>query len=234
MNNFRNPSRPTPQELHLGGGCRFLQRANQMPLATSAFTIGLLDVEGVKHVLMVMNSEEVRPDGSVKPAGWGIPGGGIKEGENPSAAATREFQAETGLDAASPKWERYEHNLLEAKPGGGFAYHRCHIPISDYTRIERQTLIHVFTADVIWNGPVAELFGERHAESPFGSLVVELTKEDGERLGIEEAKTGEIVALGLFPLDELLDFERPHDGFYKVHLNRIRLALEPYMARVCA
>jgi hypothetical protein len=129
----------------------------------------------------------------------------------------------------NPKWERYEHSLLAPKPGG-FNYTKCHLaagtPIS---KGMRQTLVHVFTAEIVWEGPVAEEFGKL-LEAGEG-LIFDLTPEIGERLGIGEAKTGEIDAIGIFSLDELLSGDS--EGFYKSHLHRLRLALEPYMARVC-
>lgn len=231
MNNFRNSSRPTPQELHLSGRCRFLQMSEEIPLSVSAFTIGLLDVNGVKCAVMVHNTEERRPDGSLKPPGWGIPGGGVnRPGESPEESAVREFMDETGLQVENAKWERYEHSLLTPRPGG-FNYLKCHLSAGvPIVRGMRQTLVHVFTADIIWEGLVAEELGKLFEAGE--DLVLDLTPEKGETLGIKEAQTGEIDAIGLFPIDELISGEG--EGFYKSHLHRLRLALEPYMVGVSA
>ncbi len=235
MSNFHSSSRPSPQELHLSGRCRFLQRAGEIPLAASVFTIGLLDVNNVKHVLMVYNTEERRPDGSVKPAGWGIPGGGVLPGEEIADAAVREFHGETGLTASSPIWERYEHNLLIPSGGGRYRYERCHrIEPADVARATKQTLVHVFTIPAenwVWEGPVAERFNDL-LDSGSSSLMVQFAPGDGELLGVAEAEgpagKQEITAVGLFPLDELLNGEKPPQGFYVSHLSRLRLALERY------
>lgn len=228
MRDFRSSPRISPEELHLSGACRFLRQAERIPLSTSAFTVGTLDVNNVKHVLMVLNSEEHRPDGSVKPAGWGIPGGGVLESEAPAESATREFRDECGLEATNPVWRRYEHNLLTPRPGDGFYYNKCHLFLSqggDLSRVTRQTLVHVFTADII-HGPVTDMLQLRRALCPTEDIVVRLDSELGEKLGVEEVRTQEIEAIGLFPVIELLNREKPREGFYRSHLARLSRVLD--------
>ncbi|MDT5037491.1 MAG: hypothetical protein QOE03_2676, partial [Micromonosporaceae bacterium] len=45
------------------------------------------------RVLLVRNS-----DSSELPGLWGLPGGGVEQGEHPDAAVVRELREETGLD----------------------------------------------------------------------------------------------------------------------------------------
>ena len=223
--------------MHLSGKCRFLQQTDRFPLATSTFTVGTVKIGSADYILMVKNAEERRKDGSgTKPSGWGLPGGGVETGEDLAVAAVREMKSETGFTAINPQWRRYDHNLLESIPGGGLKYTRCDRIERDRLDIrecERQTLVHTFTATLIWEGAAAEAFEFIRAFSP-NNLVLNIDPQMGERLGIQEACMGddgsqEIVALGLFPVVELSDyFEAPPSGefFYRSHLSRATKALE--------
>lgn len=239
MSNHNRNLRLTPEELHLTGKCSLLQETN-LPLFVSVFTVARVDVGGERHVLMVHNVEERRSDGTTKPAGWGLPGGGVRPDETPTEASVREVLYESGLHVVNPTWERYEHNVLTPHPGG-FAYMRCHLALRALADDEfvlesgmRQTLVHIFTADLPWEGQVAEMFNLRLALIPGEPLVLELSPEMGERLGIREVcecpeKPQEIDAIGLFPLADLLDGKVPPEGFYRSHLARMRRVLEKYM-----
>ncbi len=242
MSNHNRNLRVSPEELHLTGQCALLAQED-LPLFVSVFTVARVDVNCEQHVLMVHNAEECRPDGTTKPAGWGLPGGGVRPDETPAEAAIREVLYESGLHVVNPNWERYEHNVLTPHPGG-FNYKRCHLALREIADDEfvlesgmRQTLVHIFTADMPWEGQVAEMFNLRLALIPGEPLVLDLSPEMGESLGIREAseepgKPQEINAVGLFPLADLIDSKVPPEGFYRSHLARMRRALEKYMATV--
>lgn len=56
---------------------------------------------GLKRlILLVLNKEAVLPNGDKRDTGWGIPGGGMKEGEDPRDAALREVEEEVGKKIA--------------------------------------------------------------------------------------------------------------------------------------
>lgn len=239
MSNHNRNLRVSPEELHLTGKCSLLEQED-LPLFVSVFTVALVDVNGEKHVLMVRNAEERRADGTTKPAGWGLPGGGVRSDETPSEAAVREVFFESGLHVVNPTWERYEHNVLVPLPGG-FRYTRCHLALRAIAEDEfvlesgmRQTLVHIFTAEFLWEGPVADILNEMLEKDPGAPLILEISPALGENLGIREAseepeKPQEINAVGLFPLSDLIDFEVPPEGFYRSHLARMRRALEKYL-----
>ena len=48
-------------------------------------------------VMLVLNPEEKKSNGIVKPRGWGVPTGGVNYGETPFKGAKRELKEETGL-----------------------------------------------------------------------------------------------------------------------------------------
>lgn len=239
MSNHIRNLRITPEELHLTGQCQLLSQED-LPLFVSVFTVALVDVNGEKHVLMVRNAEERRADGTTKPAGWGLPGGGVRPDETPAEAAVREVFFESGLHVVNPNWERYEHNVLTPHPGG-FNYMRCHLALRGIADDEfvlesgmRQTLVHIFTAELLWEGPVADILNEMLESNPGDPLILEISSEMGESLGIREGseepgKPQEINAVGLFPLADLIDSKVPPEGFYRSHLARMRRALEKYM-----
>lgn len=51
------------------------------------------------YVLMVHNRAKQLPNGKLKEEGWGLPGGGVREGETEAQTGKRELKEETGVSA---------------------------------------------------------------------------------------------------------------------------------------
>lgn len=63
------------------------------------------------EILLVENAPKFLPNGSLKPLGWGLPGGGLLPQEGEIAGAIREVEEETGYIVSSL-------NLLDYEPKG--------------------------------------------------------------------------------------------------------------------
>lgn len=228
----------------------FLLKESRIPLIQSSFGIPIIhfpEISDERLVLFVRNAEEVRSDGSKKPAGYGNPGGGVKPVENPTEAVIREVWQETGLKVIDAREVRYEHSLLTPKAGGGWNYIRCNRLEYlmkeeefelDFTTM-RQTLVHVFMVRVDWAGSkLRNLFLLRYGvekascENPleFG-LAAKIPPDMAERLEIIEARESEgqrqeIDEIILFPESATAALLETRTDFYVSHLRRLERVLD--------
>lgn len=183
-----------------------------------------------------------------KPAGWGMPGGGMKaeDSNNPATAAETELKGETGLESrkavpflrdAENKCIELDHNeVVIDEPIYFEKGQRPSIEI-DARHHAIENPIYVFRVEVVWEGCKLQKLLRREARRLIS--VGEKTAEDIARdgvwvwfsdlagdkiasLGIDEID--EVDGIGVFPLPMLLE-ERPA-GFYRSHIRRTRKGLE--------
>lgn len=196
-------------------------KSSETASAVTIFNLPVFCDEPV--ALLIHNTEEVRrkeKGGGVKPANWGVPGGGIKQGEKPEAAVLRELCQETGINAFAGSAEEifFRHSFMfkksleeaenedsdKAKP----AYVRCDrvMDAIHFGQVDEADLIHqsrnwAFFVRCEPTEGLLEFFERRRLalalgaepapeESEYGSLVVRLDNEWAEALNIVEAIEG--------------------------------------------
>lgn len=148
--------------------------------AVSSFSvIPIIDKELPENplVLWVYNNEELREDGSKKPAGFGLPGGGMEEEdfESPETAAQGELRKETGLEV-----EYFSTQELFCIPRiivtGPGSRRLCRpVPIGEWppnVRLDRgqrgrRERFYVFTARAKWNGSKLRAFVQEYGPDAF-------------------------------------------------------------------
>jgi ADP-ribose pyrophosphatase YjhB (NUDIX family) len=192
-----------------------------------------------------MTEEGVKETG--KPAGWGMPGGGMKaeDGNDPETSAETELKGEAGLKAARmrPFLREAENKFIELDQNEAVVDEPVYFEKGKRPSIEIdarhhaiENPIHVFQADVHWEGSALQALLREHARRQVASgertpneiaedgvwvWLSELSTEELDSLGIDELD--EIDGIGVFSLDTILT-ERP-DGFYRSHLRRIQKGL---------
>lgn len=95
---------PTPL-LHLAYKLAF--RARQMARRITGRT-----ADGASVIARDVGGQVLLVRHSYGPAGWALPGGGVRRGETPAAAAARELHEETGCTALTLKPSRVVHEQL--------------------------------------------------------------------------------------------------------------------------
>ncbi|MBO6609021.1 MULTISPECIES: NUDIX domain-containing protein [Altererythrobacter] len=128
---------------------RLIERLTPRPLHRAALRVAFrvrhhwrsvrkAPIAGCNVVITDLKGEILMVRHSYGPAGWSLPGGGVKRGEDPAAAVSRELEEELGFSNALPKPVGELHNVIS---GSAHTMYLFELKVDKNPRPDRREVI---------------------------------------------------------------------------------------------